>query len=74
MEFVYTLAIVLAFIGIAFFLINIKHIFTGKEFSGTCASNSPFLQDRVGNCNVCGKAPEEDCKGDEQQQKAPAST
>jgi rRNA maturation endonuclease Nob1 len=72
MEFLYTLAVVLAFIGIAFVLINIKQIFTGKEFSGTCASNSPFLKGKLGECNVCGKKPEEECKGDDQQ-KAPAS-
>jgi len=70
MEFLYTLFIVLAFIGIAFFLINLRQIFTGKEFRGTCGSNSPFLKEKLGACSVCGKKPEEECKGDTEQRAA----
>jgi len=72
MQFLATLLIIFAFIGAAFFLINIRHIFTGKEFRGTCGSNSPFLKDKLGECSVCGKKPEEECKGDEQQRAAAA--
>ena len=48
--------------GVSFALINIKHLFTGKEFVGTCATNNPMLKNQVGECNVCGKTPEEECK------------
>ncbi|TVQ47849.1 MAG: hypothetical protein EA362_06065 [Saprospirales bacterium] len=71
MEFLATLLIILAFVGAAFFLINIRHIFTGQEFRGTCASNSPFLKEKLGGeCSVCGKGPDEACKGDEQKRAA----
>jgi len=32
------------------------------EFTGTCSSNNPYLKNQLGECNVCGKKPEEDCK------------
>lgn len=32
------------------------------EFSGTCASNSPFLNKEGENCSFCGAAPAEQCK------------
>ena len=70
MEFLYTLLVVFGFIGLAFIMINIRQIFTGKEFRGTCGSNSPFLKDKLGECGVCGKKPDEECKGDERQKAA----
>lgn len=48
--------------GVSFILINLRQVVTGKEFRGTCASNNPMLKDKVGECTVCGKKPEEDCK------------
>ncbi|MEM7104519.1 MAG: hypothetical protein AAF502_15390 [Bacteroidota bacterium] len=48
--------------GISFMLINIRHIVTGKEFRGTCATNNPLLKNQLGECDVCGKKPEEDCQ------------
>jgi hypothetical protein len=62
MEFVYTLGIIFAVFGISFALINIRHIFTGNEFRGTCATNNPMLKNQIGECSVCGKSPEEECK------------
>ena len=35
------------------------------EFSGTCASNSPFLNKEGENCSLCGASPEEICKKEE---------
>jgi hypothetical protein len=32
------------------------------EFAGTCASQSPFLNEDGENCSYCGKAPSEQCK------------
>lgn len=61
-QFLITLLIITAVFGLSFILINIKHIFTGKEFSGTCATNNPMLKNQIGECSVCGKLPEEDCK------------
>ena len=43
----------LAFIGIAIKIISKKD---GK-FSGTCASQSPFLNNLNEPCGVCGKIP-----------------
>ncbi len=61
-EFLYTLVIIFIVFGVSFLLLNIKQIFTGDEFRGTCASNNPMLTDQVGECSVCGKKPEEECK------------
>lgn len=62
MEFLYILAIVFGVFGISFILINIRQIVTGKEFRGTCATNNPMLKNQIGECSVCGKTPEEECK------------
>jgi len=53
------LLLALAFAGISIKLILKKN---GK-FSGTCASNNPFLNDESKPCGICGKLPDEtDCK------------
>jgi hypothetical protein len=62
MEFLYTLAIVFGIFGVSFALINIRHIFTGNEFRGTCATNNPMIKNQIGECSVCGKAPEDTCQ------------
>ena len=62
MEFLYVLTIIFVMFGVSFALINIRHIFTGNEFRGTCATNNPMLKNQVGDCSVCGKRPEEECK------------
>ena len=61
-EFLYILTIIFVFFGIAFLLINLRHIITGNEFRGTCASNNPLLKNEIGECTLCGKRPEDDCK------------
>jgi hypothetical protein len=43
-------------------MINIRHIVTGNEFRGTCATNNPMIKNNLGECNVCGKLPGEDCQ------------
>ena len=52
------------FLVIAFAGISIKIIFKKDgKFSGTCASNSPFLNNNGEPCGICGKLPDEnDCK------------
>ena len=45
-------------VAIAFSGIAIKLIFKKNgEFSGTCASQSPFLQNSDEPCGICGKIP-----------------
>ena len=45
--------VAIAFSGIAIKLIVKKN----GEFSGTCASQSPFLQNSDEPCGICGKIP-----------------
>lgn len=51
-----------ALIALAFAGIAIK-IWAKKdgEFAGTCASNSPFLNEEGEACGFCGAAPDEKC-------------
>ena len=54
------------FIGLGFAGIAIK-IWAKKdgEFSGTCASQSPFLNKEGEPCSFCGATVEEKCKNPE---------
>jgi len=61
-EFLYILLIIFVTFGVSFILINLRQVVSGKEFRGTCASNNPMLKNKLGECGVCGKKPEEDCK------------
>ncbi|MEM7575779.1 MAG: hypothetical protein AAF433_22940 [Bacteroidota bacterium] len=61
-SFLNSFLVIAGVFGLGFLLINIRHIVTGQEFRGTCASNNPMLKNKVGECSVCGKQPEEDCK------------
>ncbi len=48
----------IALIGLALFGIAVKIIFKKDgKFSGTCASQSPFLNNSNEPCGVCGKIP-----------------
>ena len=62
MEFLYVLAIIFGVFGLSFIMINIRHIVTGNEFRGTCATNNPMLKSNIGECTVCGKKEGEACK------------
>ena len=62
MSFLYVLSIIFGVFLLSFALINIRQIFTGKEFRGTCATNNPMLKKQVGDCTVCGKTADEACK------------
>ncbi|TRZ41440.1 membrane or secreted protein [Robertkochia solimangrovi] len=58
------LLISIVLIGLAFAGIAIK-IWAKKDgkFAGTCASQSPFLNETGEPCSMCGKMPEEqECK------------
>jgi rRNA maturation endonuclease Nob1 len=50
-------------LGIGFAGIGIKLLVKKDgEFAGTCASNSPFLNEEGESCSFCGATPEEKCK------------
>ena len=36
------------------------------EFRGGCATNSPFLKNQVGDCQVCGASPNEQCRNEDE--------
>ncbi len=61
-QFLVLAAIIFVVFGLSFVLINLRQVVTGQEFRGTCSTNNPYLKDKLGNCSVCGKSPEEDCK------------
>lgn len=62
MSIISSILVAFAALFIAVLMINIRHIFTGKEFRGTCAQNNPMLKNQIGECSVCGRKPEEECK------------
>lgn len=60
---VFLLAFVLLGIGFAGIAVKIWAKEDG-EFAGTCASNSPFLNEEGKPCSFCGAQPDEKCKSD----------
>jgi len=60
--FLYTLVIIFGVFLISFLMMNIRYMLTGNEFRGTCASNNPLLKTELGECTLCGKKPDEECK------------
>ena len=61
-QFLYTVLIIFGVFAVSFAMINLRQIFTGNEFRGTCASNNPMLKDQLGECSLCGKKADEACK------------
>jgi hypothetical protein len=50
-------------LGLGFAGIGIKILLKKDgEFSGTCASNSPFLNEEGKPCSFCGAMPDEKCQ------------
>lgn len=65
--FLITLGLAIAFLGIGFAGIAVKILLKKNgEFSGTCASNSPFLNESGERCSFCGAMPDEQCKSDDE--------
>ena len=56
---IFMLAFVFAGVGIKILLKK------NGRFSGTCASQSPFLNKEGESCGLCGAKPEERCKNQE---------
>lgn len=57
------IAIILLSICVAGIAIKIL-VKKNGEFSGTCASNNPFLNKNDEPCSYCGAAPNEGCKSE----------
>ncbi|MGB1205132.1 MAG: hypothetical protein ACPG5B_05770 [Chitinophagales bacterium] len=63
--FITTAVLSIIVMGLVFAGIGIRMLLVkGGEFRGTCAQNNPYLKKEIGNCTVCGKTPEEACKGE----------
>lgn len=68
--FLVTLGLAIALVGLGFAGIAIKILLKKNgEFSGTCASQSPFLNKEGEACSMCGALPYEKCKSDDQKQR-----
>ena len=65
--FLATLLLAITFLGIGFAGIAIK-IWAKKDgkFAGTCASNSPFINEEGEVCSLCGALPDQKCKSEDQ--------
>jgi hypothetical protein len=59
----FEILIAVCLLGLAFAGLAIK-ILVRKDgkFSGTCASNSPVINEEGKPCSFCGALPEEQCK------------
>ncbi len=65
MSFSITFLISLLMITFVFAGLGIKILLKRNgEFSGTCASQNPFLNKENQNCGICGATPAEKCKND----------
>jgi len=66
MTFSTTFLITVVMIAFAFAGVGIKLLLKKNgKFSGTCASQSPFLNKEGEACGICGAKPEEQCKNEE---------
>lgn len=61
-QFLTVFALAMTISLVAFLLLNIRYILTGKEFRGSCSQNNPLLKNQIGECTVCGKKGDEVCK------------
>lgn len=58
-----TLLLTFGLLGLGFAGIAIKILVKKDgEFSGTCSSNNPLLQNDSGNCSICGARPQDQCR------------
>jgi len=58
-----TLVLAIGLLALGFAGIAIKILVKKDgEFSGTCSSNNPLLQNDSGNCSICGARPQDQCR------------
>jgi len=66
MPFSTTFLITIIIVAFVFAGIGIKILIKKNgEFSGTCASQNPFLNQEGEACGICGAKPEEKCRNQE---------
>jgi hypothetical protein len=66
MSFLPVFLITIGFLVFVFAGIGIKILLKKNgKFSGTCASQSPFLNKEGEACGLCGASPEEKCKNED---------
>ena len=56
-----TLFLALFFILIAVAGIGLRFLFKGESVRGTCASQTPMLNQSGESCGICGRKPGEEC-------------
>ena len=61
-EFLMMFGLILSVFAVSFMMINIRHIFTGNEFRGTCAQVNAKLKNEIGECSICGKKSDDMCE------------
>lgn len=65
-SFLILFLLTIGFLALVIIGIGIKILIRKNgEFSGTCASQSPFLNQEGEACGFCGALPEEKCKNEE---------
>jgi hypothetical protein len=57
-----TFGLSFAVLFVAIVLMNIRYIFKGEPFRGSCAQNNPMLKNEIGDCQMCGRKSDEACK------------
>ena len=61
-----TLLLTIGLLGLGFAGIAIKILVKKDgEFSGTCSSNNPLLQNDSGSCSICGARPQDQCQNED---------
>ena len=61
----YVILLSIFLLAIAFAGIAVKILIKKDgQFAGTCASNNPMIQEKGGNCGLCGAKPDEKCLND----------
>ena len=66
MSFIPVFLVTIVFLVFVFVGIGIKILLKKNgNFSGTCASQSPFLNTEGEACGLCGAGPEEKCKNED---------
>tara|TARA_B100000768_G_scaffold125118_1_gene115818 strand:- start:1835 stop:2038 length:204 start_codon:yes stop_codon:yes gene_type:complete len=66
MTFLTVFLITIFMLAFVFVAIGVKIVLKKNgKFSGTCASQSPFLSKEGESCGICGASPDEKCKNEE---------
>lgn len=61
-QFLMIFGVIVVLMLASILIINVRYFFTGEAFRGGCAQNNPMLKSKIGDCQVCGRKPDEECK------------